>query len=212
METTPSSRKLGVAAAATIVVLALAYAAILAVGLLSLDAADEPIGNPMFSFMEALIIALAPAMVVLMIAVHASSCAAAKPSSLAAVVFMSLLACVTSSVHFTILAISGSEAAAHSETLAAPAPFKWPSVAYALDILAWDFFFALSVLFAAPAFADTKVIRGLLVLSGILSLAGLLGVPFDSMPLRNIGIMGYVGVFPLAAGLIGLLFYRARPA
>jgi len=44
-------------------------------------------------------------------------------------------------------------------------------------------------------------IRGLLLLSGIMSLAGLSGL-FGDMQLRFIGIAGYVGVFPIAAALI----------
>ena len=56
--------------------------------------------------------------------------------------------------------------------------FKWPSIPYALDILAWDVFFALAVLFAAPVFTGNRLatwIRGLLVATGALSLAGLSG-------------------------------------
>jgi hypothetical protein len=37
--------------------------------------------------------------------------------------------------------------------------FKWPSVSYALTILAWDVFFALSVLFAAPVFGGNSDYR-----------------------------------------------------
>ena len=41
------------------------------------------------------------------------------------------------------------------------------------------------------------------------ALAGLSGVAAGDMRLRNIGIVGYVGVFPIAAGLMALLFRRA---
>jgi hypothetical protein len=91
--------------------------------------------------------------------------------------------------------------------------FKWPSVAYAVDILAWDFFFPLSMFFAAPAFGGSRLaasIRVLMIASGVLALAGLSGVVAGNMQLRNIGIVGYVGVFPVVAGLLGILFYRAR--
>jgi hypothetical protein len=92
--------------------------------------------------------------------------------------------------------------------------FKWPSVAYALDILAWDFFFALSMFFAAPVFSGSRLarsIRVLMIASGVLALAGLSGVVAGDMQLRNIGIVGYVAVFLVVAGLLGLLFYRTRP-
>jgi hypothetical protein len=89
--------------------------------------------------------------------------------------------------------------------------FKWPSIAYALDILAWNGFFALAVLCAALVFRGTRLaawIRGLLLLSGILALAGFSGVAFGDMQLRYIGIVGYVVVFPVAAMLMVVLFRR----
>jgi hypothetical protein len=57
-------------------------------------------------------------------------------------------------------------------------------VAYTLDILAWDVFFALAMLFAAPVFKDGKLetaVRFLLITSGVISFVGLLGVPFANM-------------------------------
>jgi hypothetical protein len=92
--------------------------------------------------------------------------------------------------------------------------FHWPSVPYALDILAWDVFFALSVLCAAPVFRASRLtasIRGLLVTSGALALAGLSGVILGDMRLRNIGIVGYSGVFPVVALLLLILFRRTHP-
>jgi hypothetical protein len=49
------------------------------------------------------------------------------------------------------------------------------------------------------------------VASGILALGGLLGVVASDMQLRNIGIVGYVGVFTVAAVLLAVLFHRAAP-
>jgi hypothetical protein len=42
----------------------------------------------------------------------------------------------------------------------------------------------------------------------VLSLAGLSGVVSGDMQLRNIGIVGYVGVFLAVATLLAVLFYR----
>jgi hypothetical protein len=92
--------------------------------------------------------------------------------------------------------------------------FEWPSVAYALDILAWDVFFPLSMLFAAPVFSGSRLaawIRGLMIASGALSLAGLSGVVVGDMRLRNIGIVGYVGEFLVVVALLAVLFYRTTP-
>src|SRR5215216_5910878 len=71
---------------------------------------------------------------------------------LRSVIFMSLLAGVTCSLHFVILTLSRQPEFTGQSWLPLVFSFEWPSVAYALDILGWDVFFALSALFAAPVF------------------------------------------------------------
>src|SRR5215203_2906795 len=211
---TATARSLGILSAATTVILGVAYAVTLAVGLASLKSAQEPIGDPMFTILEVLIILMMPAMVALMVAVHAWAPMQAKALSLTAVVFMSLLAGVTCIVQFCVLTLSRQPEFAGQPWLPLVLSFTWPSVVYALDILAWDVFFALSMLFAAPVFGGSRLakwIRVLMIASGVLSLAGLSGVVAGDMQLRNIGIVGYVGVFLVVAALLVLLFYRARP-
>ena len=89
----------------------------------------------MFSILEVLIIVMMPAMVALMVAVHAWAPLHAKAFSLTAVVFMSLLAGVTSTVHFVILTLTRQVAFAGQPWLPLLLSFRWPSVVYALDIL-----------------------------------------------------------------------------
>jgi hypothetical protein len=213
-EFSATARRLGIFSAAGVVVLEVAYAITLAVGLLSLESPQEPIGDPMFSILEVLIIVMMPVMVALMAAVHAWAPPHVKTLSLTALVFMGLLAALTCSVHFVILTLSRQPAFAGQPWQPLVFSFRWPSVAYALDILGWDLLFALSMLFAAPVFGGSRLaasIRLLMVASGVLSLAGLSGVATGDMQLRNIGIVGYVGVFPVVAGLLAVLFYRAAP-
>jgi hypothetical protein len=50
-----------------------------------------------------------------------------------------------------------------------------------------------------------------MITCGVLSLAGLSGVVAGDMQLRNIDIVGYVGVFLVVATLLAILFYRATP-
>jgi hypothetical protein len=50
-----------------------------------------------------------------------------------------------------------------------------------------------------------------MITSGVLALGGLSGVIAGNMQLRNIGIVGYVGVFLVVAVLLAILFYRATP-
>jgi hypothetical protein len=212
---TASARRLGLVSAIACVLLAGVYAATLVAGLLSLPSPQEPVGDPFFTMLEILIIALMPAMVALMAAVHAWAPAEAKAFSLLAVVFVGLLAGVTCSVHFVILTVGRQAAFSGFPGMPLLLSFRWPSIAYALDILAWDVWFALSVLFAAPIFRGSRLatwIRALLVASGALALAGLSGIVLGDMRWRSIGIVGYVGVFPVAAGLMALLFHRATPS
>jgi hypothetical protein len=214
VEFSATARRLGIFSAVGVVILGVAYAITLALGFLSLKSPGQPIGDPMFSILEVLIIVMMPVMVALMVAVHAWAPSHTKALSLTVVVFMGLLAGVTCSVHFVILTLSRQAAFAGQPWLPLFLWFKWPSVAYALDILGWDFFFALSMLFAAPVFGGSRLaasIRVLMIASGVLALAGLSGVVAGDMQLRNIGIAGYLGVFLVVAGLLAVLFYRARP-
>jgi hypothetical protein len=211
---TASARRLGISSAVGTVLLGALYAVTLTVGLLSLQAPQQPIGDPWFLILEILILVMAPLMVALMVAVHAFASPRTKVFSLIALVFMSLLAGVTCSVHFVILTVNRQAAFAGLSWLPLLLSFKWPSVAYALDILAWDVFFAVSVLFAAPVFRGSRLaasIRVSMIASGVLALAGLSGVVVGDMQLRNIGIVGYAGVFPVAALLLAILFQRTPP-
>lgn len=163
--------------------------------------------------MELLIVLMAPLMVVSMVAVHAYAPPEVKVYSLTALVFMILLAGITSSVHFVILTVSRQIETAGLTWVPLLLSFKWPSVAYTLDILAWDWFFALSMLLAAPVFKGGRLetmVRILMIVSGILSLAGLIGVPLADMQVRNIGIIGYGVVAPVVFLLLGIVFRRTQ--
>jgi hypothetical protein len=153
-------------------------------------------------------------MVGLMIAVHAWASPETKVFGVMAVVFMGLVTVLTCSVHFVILTVSHRDEFAGQAWLPSVLSFRWLSITYALDILAWDVFFALAVLSAAGIFRGNRLarsIRLLMIISGVLALAGLSGVILDDARARNIGIAGYAGVFPVAAFLLAILFYRATP-
>ncbi len=211
---TSQHRAIGTAAAWAVFILLVVYAVTTGLGFLSLESPQDPIGDPFFTMMELLIILIAPVMVVTMIAVHAYGPSEVKVYSLTALVFMILMAAITSGVHFVVLTVSRQIEAAGLPWAPVFFSFKWPSVAYTLDILAWDWFFALSMLFAAPVFKAgrlEKAVRILMIISGVLSLAGLIGVPLADMQVRNIGIIGYALVSPFIFLLLGLVFGRAHP-
>jgi hypothetical protein len=211
---TASARTLGIVSALGTVFLGAVYAVVLAAGLLSLQSPQQPIGDPLFSILEILIILTMPPMVALMVAVHSWAPAGAKVFSLLALIFMSLAAGLTLSVHFVILTMNRQSSFTGISWMPLFLSFTWPSVPYTLDILAWDVFFAFAVLFAAPVFSGNRLavsIRMLMTASGVLALAGLGGVVLGDMQLRGIGIVGYAGVFPAAALLLAILFYKTPP-
>ncbi len=198
-------RAIGRAAAWAVFCLGVLYAGVTVLGLLSLQSPQDPIGDPFFSMMELLTILIASLMVVSMVAVHAYASPEMRVNSLIALIFISLLASITSSVHFVILSV-GHQMAAQAPLLFS---FKWPSVAYGLDILAWDWFFPLAMLWAAPVFSTGKLektVKVLMIVSGVLSLAGLIGVPLENMQVRMIGVLGYAVVAPIVFLLLGIIF------
>lgn len=214
VEFTQTARRLGISSAVVVAVLLVVYALTLAAGLRSLESPQEPIGDPFFTLLETLIIVMMPAMVTLMVVVHAWAPVRFKALTLTSVAFMGMVAGVTCSLHFVILTLSRQAEFAELPFLPLLVSFKWPSVAYALDILAWDVFFALSMLSAAPAVGGSRLavsVKTLMLASGLLALAGLSGVPAGDMGLRNIGIVGYVGVFLAVVVLLAVLFYRSTP-
>jgi hypothetical protein len=202
---------IGRAAAWVVSFLGAVYAVVTVLGLLSLSSPDAPIGDPFFTLMEGLILIMAPLMVVTMAAVYVHAAPGVRIYALLALVFMSILAGLTSSVHAVVLT-------AGDQIMAAPGgpslvSFTWPSVVYALDILAWDWFFALAMLCAVPVFTNSGLagrLRALLIACGLLSLAGLIGVPLGNMGIRNIGIIGYGLLAPAVFCLLGVVLGRPR--
>jgi hypothetical protein len=211
---TASARTFGIASATGTLVLLVFYTLSLAVGLLTLPSPDQPIGDPLFTILEILIILLTPAMVALMVAIHAWAAPETKTFSLMGLVFMGLMSGLTCSNHFVRLTLGRQTEFTGQPWAPLFLEFRWPSVIYSLDILAWDVFFALAVFSVAPVFGGTRLarwIRALMLLSGGLALAGLSGVITGDMQLRTIGVIGYAGVFPAAAGLLVILFHRTPP-
>jgi len=178
--------------------LGLVYAIITCIGLLSLKNHNEPISDPWFTSMELLIIIMSPLMVVFVIQIYEISSKNSKIYSISAICFMCITVCITSCLHFIILSFPLQERNNHDWFFA----FKWPSVIYALDILAWDLFFGLSMIFGSLSLIGNPKfnhIRYLMLISGVLSLFGLLGPVFHNMMIRNIGIIGYGIVFPIVS-------------
>jgi hypothetical protein len=122
------------------------YALVTALGFLSLESPQDPIGDPYITVMRLLIIPLAALYVVTTVAIHAYARPAVKMYSLTALVFMVVLATITTSVHFVGITVGPRLEATGLSWVPLIVSFEWPSIVYALDVLAWDWFFALSPL------------------------------------------------------------------
>lgn len=210
---TAQHRVIGSVASYAVSLLLVVYAVTTILGFLSLESPLDPIGDPYFLIMELLIVLIAPLMVLVMIAVHAWASPGVKLCSLAALLFMVILAAITSGVHFVMLTVYHQALAAGLSPDPLYLSFEWPSAVYALDILAWDWFFALSMFFAAPVFSGGRLntaVRALMVVSGVLSLAGLAGVALADMQVRDIGIIGYSLVAIFVFILLGMVFGRTQ--
>jgi hypothetical protein len=212
-EFTNRHRRMGILTAWAVFLVGVLYAVTLIAGLVSLKSPDDPIDDPYFTLLELLIIIMAPLLVIVMVTVHAYARAEVKAYSLVALAFMTMAAAITSCVHFVILTVSRSLQTSAAELMPLFLSFKWPSIVYAMDILAWDIFFALAMLFAAPVFRGGRFetsIRLLMFSSGVLSLAGLIGVPLANMQVRMIGVLGYAALPPVIFLLLAQVYRRSQ--
>ncbi len=197
--------RLGFLAASVLFAVGVAYLVVLAAGV-ALHGLAEPIADPVLAIMEALTLLSAPALVVLMVAVHDRAAPERRAYGLAASAFAILCAGTTSVVHFVELT-AGRQLGQSG--------IVWPSRPYAAELLAWDVFLGLALLFAAPTFAggglERAARRGLLV-CGALCLAGTAGPATGDMRLQWTGILGYAMVLPVVAWVLARLFARGRAA
>lgn len=183
-----------------VVAISIAYAAIMVAGFVSLGNLSGPLPDPYLGVAEVLILVMAPAMVVLMAAVHACAPVRLRLFSLLAFGWMLVAACLTMTVHVVELVVARRVDPAAVPGFARLFDFAWPSMLYAVDVVAWDLLLGLSLLCAAFVFTGHRyraVRRGLMV-SAALCLAGLVGPATDVLAWRGIGILGYVVAFPAA--------------
>lgn len=203
-----ASRRLGQWSAWSMVGIGGGYAVALAVGFAGYGL-HAPITDPLLAIMEVLTLLSAPTLLVLMASLRADTPPERRIYSTLAFGFTVPFAALTTGVHFvelTALRQMGT------------ASIVWPSVAYALELLAWDGFLGLALLCAGASIPrtstirsgqrDTALRRGLL-LSGALCLAGLVGPALGRMRWQFVGIVGYAVVLPVVSYLLARRFGEA---
>jgi hypothetical protein len=206
--------RMGRVSAWAVVALAVAYVATGAVWAATRGNATLTPSDPFLAILETLLLLSTPFLLLVSVAVHGSAPASARASSRAALAFMLLAVAITSTIHFAQLTVLRRLDPAARAALApiAAIPWRWPSLAYALDLFAWDACFGLALLFSAPVFPGAGLeaaIRRTLRLAGGLCVAGTLGPALGDLRFQYLGIAGYAGVFPVACALLARWFGRA---
>ena len=195
------SYKLGFWAAVTVVVIGLVYVVVLIAGITQAGV-DTPITDPILAVMEGLTILSALAILIAVAAVYQLAPADHKLFGLIALIFISLFTGMTSTVHFLELTISRQTGTAE---------IVWPSQSYAAELLAWDGFLGLALIFLSFVFTSNRsdnVIFYSFLISGILTLSGIIGPLTGNMQLQRIGIVGYAIVLPIAFYFLARMFQR----
>lgn len=161
---------------------------------------SAPIVDPLLAVMEMLTLLVAPVLLVMMAAIHGRAPLALKTAGSLAFAFMVLATGLTAAVHFVALTATRQ---------LGTALLVWPSSAYALELLAWDGFLGLALVFAALTFQsggrERHVRRGFLV-CGLLCLVGIVGPVVGNMRLQLIGVFAYGALLPAVCLLLFKLF------
>ena len=189
----------GTWSALAVFIVGVAYVVTLAIGF-AVHGLNEPIVDPILAVMEVLTMVSALAMVILMAAIHDRAPPHRRIHGVIALSFTVLFAGITSAVHFVELtAIRQTESGG----------IVWPSPEYAAELLAWDLFLGLALLFAAPVFENRGVERGVrrgLLITGTLCVAGIVGPVVGNMRLQLIGVFGYAVALPVVSFMLVRLF------
>ena len=161
---------------------------------------SAPIVDPLLAIMEVLTLIAALLLLVVMAAIHARASPDRKLAGAVAFAFMMLATGTTGVVHFVELT---------AMRQLGSASLVWPSPMYAAELLAWDVFLGLSLVFAALTFDNSgrerHVRRGILM-CGTLCLLGVVGPAVGDMRLQLVGVFGYGGVLPVVCLLVSRLF------
>ena len=195
------THRIGFLASAGLVLVGVAYAVVVGLGIAEAGL-DAPIVDPILAVMEIITLIAALLIVVLMSAVYGYASEDRKTLATVALSFGVLMAGLTTSVHFVALT------AGRQTGLTA---LVWPSALYAVELLAWDVFLGLSLLFAAPVFAGSglhSVARWVVATTGVFCVLGAVGPMTGDMALQRIGILGYGIGLPVACLILALVFHR----
>jgi len=165
---------------------------------------NEPISDPVLAVMEVLTLLSAPPLVILMAEVYEGAAPARKVHGLVKFSFATLLAGVTSIVHFVELTAVRQTGGRRDRMAVNGIRGGTARVECVLG---------LALVFAAPVFdggGSERAVRRGFSICGILCLAGAVGPSVGNMRLQSMGILGYAVVLPVVCVLLARVFRRGR--
>lgn len=204
---TARARTLGIASAWTAFAVSEVYAVVSGVAYASQGAAVE--SGPFLSLMALLVVVMGPFLVLAMVAVHAYAAPDKKTYSLASLIFMLACVTITTCINFLLLMVSSQPDLFSEAWRSLFLPCKWPVPAFVMDNFVWDWFFGLSMLLAAPVFGRSAL-RLLMIASGALCLAGLVGLAVSPALAILVGILGWGAAGPCVFLLLAKVFMRIQ--
>ena len=197
------TQKLGFISSVGLLLVGIGYAIAVAVGIVQAGF-EDPIVDPTLAVMEVITLLAAPLIVILMASIYSYATEERKPLALIALSFSVLMAGMTSGVHF--VALSWGRQTGFKV-------LQWPSMLYAVELLAWDVFLGLSLLFAAPVFIGPGLhsrARWLVTATGALCLIGAVGPIVGDMAIQRIGIVGYGILLPISSLILAIIFFKSN--
>jgi hypothetical protein len=114
-----------------------------------------------------------------------------KTCALTALAFIVAFAVLTCGIHFASLTVGRQIESSAFPGLSLQLSFGWRTLTLGLDLLTWDFFLGLSMLFAVPVFKGDglrKPVRVNMIVTGTLCLAGTLGPASGHLHIQYLGI------------------------
>jgi hypothetical protein len=160
VEWTTTNRRIGTWSATSVAAIAFVYVIVGIIGVVARPPGSHALRqvDPYLAILEALIMLAAVGLVVMMAAVYGCGPSERKICSLAALAFMISFAVLTCSIHFASLSVGRQiDPKALAVLFQQLSVNSWPALAMAVELLAWDFFMGLSLLFAAPVFRGDRL-------------------------------------------------------
>jgi len=161
--------------------------------------------DPYLAIMESLIVASAPFMIILMLAIYLNATEGKKIFGIAAASFMVVAAGLTTLIQLLRLTVL------RKENFEINSTFIRDLFLYS-DLIAWDLFFGLSMFSGAFVFrhkGSVKFIFPAMVVSGGLCLVGFVGIATGYVQLQAAAILGYTVVFMIVCILLAKYFGKA---